>query len=1069
MSGFLRCVFLLSTLIPGALDAQFFQQGNKLVGSGGLGDARLGTSAAISADGNTAIVGGPEDDSAVGAAWVFVRTGGVWSQQGPKLIGGGAVGNANQGFSVAVSADGNTAVVGGPYDNGSTGAAWVFVRANGVWTQQGPKLTGSGVVGSAEQGTSVALSGDGNTVMVGGPYDGELPDTHFGPGGLGAVWIFTRTGGVWTQQGSKLVGTGAVGSNQGESVALSADGTTAIVGGFGDNNGVGAAWVFTQAGGAWTQQGSKLVGSAAVGNSQQGASIALSADGNTAVVGGVTDNAGAGAAWIFARVNGVWAQQGPKLIGNDAVGEAGQGFSVALSGDGNTAIIGGDDDNQEFGAVWVFTRANGVWSQQGSKLIGTGAARLPHQARAVALSADGHTAVVGGDDDQPPGSVWVFVSSPVRLSVSAPATVVAGSPFSFMVTAVDTNNLPVTSYTGTVHFSTTDPMGILPQDVMLTNGTGTFSATLRTGNPSPTITASDTVNQYISGTSIPIGIQSAGVASLTFSAVPTLVIPGVPFDFTVLAYDSFGNLTVSSIDRLHFSSSDGAAILPADSSLPAGGTFSAVLKTAGTQTITVTDTANPAATATSNPITVGGSIASSYNLALHSPASQSSTFFSGAASLAVDGNTDGNYYDGSVTATASDANAWWETDLGSSSAISTIVIWNRTDCCSSAAIGYWVFVSDTPFGPTDTASSLQHRAGTFASLQGGSAASNVVAVGAQGRYVRVQFPGTFPGFLSLAEVQVFGTLGSAATSGIAQGRPATQSSTYPAPGAAAASAVDGNTDGKFFDGSVTATNADPNAWWQVDLGASAAVRSVVIWNRTDCCAGRLTDYWVFVSDLPFLPTDTPATLQNRAATYSSHQTAAPSPAATIAFGGLTGVNGRYLRVQLSGTDYLSLAEVQVFGTPGLPSPANAALGKPASQSSTYPGSATDGASAAVDGNTDGNFFDGSVTATNLDPNPWWQVDLGASTAVSSIAIWNRTDCCDTRLSNYWVFISDTPFLATDTPATLQKRAGTFASYQALESFPTATISTTGAQGRYVRVQLNSPNYLSLAEVQVFGQ
>ena len=93
--------------------------------------------------------------------------------------------------------------------------------------------------------------------------------------------------------------------------------------------------------------------------------------------------------------------------------------------------------------------------------------------------------------------------------------------------------------------------------------------------------------------------------------------------------------------------------------------------------------------------------------------------------------------------------------------------------------------------------------------------------------------------------------------------------------------MDGITDGNFYDNSVTHTNADPNAWWQVDLGASTAVSSIVIWNRTDCCGDRLSDYWVFVSDTPFLATDTPATLQGRAGTFSSHQTTAPNPSTTI--------------------------------------------------------------------------------------------------------------------------------------------------------------------------------------------
>jgi uncharacterized repeat protein (TIGR01451 family) len=147
---------------------------------------------------------------------------------------------------------------------------------------------------------------------------------------------------------------------------------------------------------------------------------------------------------------------------------------------------------------------------------------------------------------------------------------------------------------------------------------------------------------------------------------------------------------------------------------------------------------------------------------------------------------------------------------------------------------------------------------------------------------------------------------------------------------------------------------------------------------------------------------------------------------------------------------------------------NLALGKAATQSSTLAGYTSAGAGSAVDGNTDGSFADGSVTTTNLDANAWWQVDLGASTPVGSIKIWNRTDCCGTRLNDYWVFVSDTPFLATDTPTTLQSRAGTFGSHQTTAPNPSTSIAA-GAQGRYVRVQLTGTNNLSLAEVQVFGQ
>ena len=297
------------------------------------------------------------------------------------------------------------------------------------------------------------------------------------------------------------------------------------------------------------------------------------------------------------------------------------------------------------------------------------------------------------------------------------------------------------------------------------------------------------------------------------------------------------------------------------------------------------------------------------------------------------------------------------------------------------------------------------------------------------------------------------------------GRTATQSSTlsgYATAGPAAA--VDGNINGSFFSGSVTHTNADTNAWWQVDLGASAAVSSIVIWNRTDCCSDRLSDYWVFVSDTPFGPTDTPATLRDAVGTFaqpSDHRRPIrPPPSRGLRV-------GRYVRVQLSGTGNLSLAEVQVFGIGGA-APTNLAQGKAALQSSTLAGYPNDAASAAVDGNPDGNFFHGSVTHTNADSNAWWQVDLGASASVSSVIVWSRTDCCSDRLNDYWVFVSDTPFLAGDTPATLQGRTGTFASHQTSAPSPFTNVPVA-AQGRYVRVQLSGTNNLSLAEVQVFGQ
>jgi hypothetical protein len=316
-----------------------------------IGNAGQGGSVAISADGNTVIIGGNRDSSFLGAAWVFTRdTNNVWVQQGSKLVGKGSIGSTVfQGQSVALSADGNTAVVGAFGDNSDVGAIWVFSRGiNGVWAQQGDKLAGTGTAGDAEQGSSVAISADGSTIIEGGAGDSSS---------TGATWVFARLNGAWTQQGGKLVGTDVSGyANQGGSVAIGADGNTAFVGGPSDNGNKGASWVFIRKNGIWAQQGGKLTVTGDIGNSGQGYPVAISADGNTAISGGKEDNNSAGAAWTFTRdINGVWKQHGNKLVGTGAIGNAWQGVSVALNAEGNTALLGGTTDNNDIGAAWVFT------------------------------------------------------------------------------------------------------------------------------------------------------------------------------------------------------------------------------------------------------------------------------------------------------------------------------------------------------------------------------------------------------------------------------------------------------------------------------------------------------------------------------------------------------------------------------------------------------------------------------------------------------------------------------------------------------------------------------------------
>ena len=213
----------------------------------------------MSPDGNTALVGAPNDNGGVGAAWVFTRASEKWTQQGAKLTGKEEAGTGEFGKSVALSAESESkmyAVIGGPGDNAGVGAAWVLVRTAGVWAQQGAKLTAKAgeETGAGEFGSSVALAATkGEYALIGAPGDKEK---------IGAAWVFLRTGTAWAQQGAKLVAKAGEETGAGEfgkSVALSPEGIYGLMGAPGDKENIGAAWTFLRTGTTWAQQGAKLV------------------------------------------------------------------------------------------------------------------------------------------------------------------------------------------------------------------------------------------------------------------------------------------------------------------------------------------------------------------------------------------------------------------------------------------------------------------------------------------------------------------------------------------------------------------------------------------------------------------------------------------------------------------------------------------------------------------------------------------------------------------------------------------------------------------------------------------
>jgi len=597
------------------------QEGNKLVGTGSSGFANQGHSVAVSADGNTAVVGGFNDNPGVvgninaeGAVWVFTRTSGVWTQQGSKLVGTGSAGPANQGWALALSADGNTIIVGGRTGKG----VWIFTRNGNTWSQQGSKLTPNDAVGVSQFGSSVAISADGNTAIAGGEGDGSK----------GAVWIYTRSGGTWTQQGSKLVGTGAVGnSGQGFSVALSADGNTAMAGGYADNSNQGAAWVFTRSGGTWSQQGNKLVGTGAVGNAGQGCSVALSADGNTAMVGGNLDNSNQGAGWVFTRSGSTWSQQGSKLVGTGGQAGPRQGNAVSLSADGNTAIVAGSLDNgpPAIGATWVFTRSGSTWTQQGTKLVGTGAVGTGtlgnvYQGYSVSLSADGTTAIVGGvEDNSSTGAAWVFTgNTPPVLNTNATLSVLtisAGTLTPAFASGTTSYTAAVSNATSSITITpTTSDAGatVKVKGVAVISGSASGSIALAVGkNVIPiVVTAQNTLTTKTYSVSVTRALSAN--ANLSALAVSSVTLSPVFAPGTTNYTASVGN-AITSVKVTPTLSDTTASLTVNGVSVAKGSQSGSIILSVGSNTITTVVTAQDGTSTKTYTVTVTRAASTSTN------------------------------------------------------------------------------------------------------------------------------------------------------------------------------------------------------------------------------------------------------------------------------------------------------------------------------------------------------------------------------------------------------------------------------------------------------------------------
>jgi hypothetical protein len=195
--------------------------------------------------------------------------------------------------------------------------------------------------------------------------------------------------------------------------------------------------------------------------------------------------------------------------------------------------------------------------------------------------------------------------SPSFSITGFPSSTTAGVPQTFTVTALNADGTVNTGYTGTVHFTSSDPRAVLPADYTFTDadqGLHPFTATLKTAG-SQSITATDTATGSITGSESGIAVQPAAASQFILGA-PSSVASGKKFSVTLTVEDAYGNVVTGYTGTVHFTSSDGTATLPKNFTFTAADngvytfTNAFILKKRGTQTLTVTDTQNSALTAT---------------------------------------------------------------------------------------------------------------------------------------------------------------------------------------------------------------------------------------------------------------------------------------------------------------------------------------------------------------------------------------------------------------------------------------------------------------------------------------
>jgi trimeric autotransporter adhesin len=413
-----------------------------------------------------------------------------------KLTASDGAAGDHLGWSVSMSADGSTLVVGAPNakvgSNFYQGAVYVFVKPLSGWADSSTfaaKLTIFDGAAGDSLGQSVSVSADGSTVAAGAESAKVGSNSQ-----QGAVYVFTRSGSGWAPAAKLTASDGAAGDYLGQSVSVSADGSTVVAGAesatVGSNFYQGAAYAFARPGENWSSetQAAKLTASDGATYEHLGWSVSMSADGSTVVAGApyadVDTVSGTnfyqGAVYVFVKSGWTsWtdATEAFKLTASDGATYDYLGYSVSVSADGSTVVAGvpyadidtGSGTNINQGAVYVFVGSESPGGTETAKLTASDGAAGEDVGYSVSISADSSTVVAGAPyatvgSNLYQGKAYVFLKPPDgwtsetedsrlaasdgaaygnqgwSVSVSADgSTVVAGAPYADIDTVSGTN------------------------------------------------------------------------------------------------------------------------------------------------------------------------------------------------------------------------------------------------------------------------------------------------------------------------------------------------------------------------------------------------------------------------------------------------------------------------------------------------------------------------------------------------------------------------------------------------------------------------------------------------------